>query len=109
MTSLEKTSAPVETLILICEKCGKKLTQDEQNNPSSVIQKNLKSRIKQELPPRTARAIITSCMNICPSGAITVAKIAPLHRNTDAQFYILHDKDAEKAASLIFEQLIKGE
>ena len=107
MTFLEKIFAPVETLILICEKCGKKLVQEEQNNPSSVIQKNLKSRIKQELPLGAARAITTSCMNICPSGAITVAKIAPLQANTTAQFYTLQEKDIDKASDFIFEELIK--
>jgi len=107
MTLLEKIPAPVETLILICEKCGKKLVQEEQDNPSSLIQKKLKSRIKQELPLRTARAITTSCMNVCPSGAITVAKIAPLQENTTTQFYTLSEKDIDEASDLIFDELIK--
>lgn len=106
MEPLEKTPAPVKTLILICEKCGKKLIEEGQDNPSLVIQKNLKSRIKQELPLGMARAITTSCMNICPSGAITIAKIASLSENTDAQFYILHEKEANKAADLIFDEFL---
>lgn len=107
MIPFEEIPPPVETLILICEKCGKKLVQNEQENPSSLIQKSLKMQIKQELPPGTARAITTSCMSVCPSNAITIARVPPLKENPAAQFYILHEKDVEKAKKFIFDEFIK--
>lgn len=106
MTHLEKTSAPVKTLLLICEKCGKKQIAEGQDNPSSLLQKNIKSRIKQELPVGTARAITTSCLSICPSNAITVVRLSPLSPHTDTQFYILHKQDIAKATDVIFKELL---
>jgi ferredoxin len=106
MEILENISIPVKTLILICEKCGRKLMEESKDNPSLVIQKNLKSRIKNKLPGGTVRAITTSCMKICPSSAITIAKIDSFSGIRSPQFYLLREKDGVKGADLIGNTLL---
>ena len=73
---LESTPSPVTTgLILVCEKCGKKLAEAESlpANPALNLQKLLKATIKERYGKGKARALITSCMDICPAGRISVA------------------------------------
>ena len=96
--------ASVKTLLLICEKCGKKQGVDAQENSSIRLQKKLKARIKETLKPGEGRAITTSCMGICPEAAITIGYIDSLHQNMTVQFYILEEKDLEKAADYLFQQ-----
>ncbi|WP_032113139.1 hypothetical protein [Candidatus Paracaedibacter symbiosus] len=102
-----KTAPPVETLLLICEKCGKKQIQADQENPSSLLQKSLKLKIRESLKPGTARVITTSCMNICPIDAIAIGHIDALPGNTQAQFYLLHEKDIDAATTLLFDQFLE--
>ncbi len=63
-----------ENLVLICEKCGKKLqTSPAIPNPAA----DLKDWLKKELIKRSLwgpnRTVITSCLDICPDGKIAVA------------------------------------
>lgn len=104
---LTKTDAPVDSLILICEKCGKKKVQADQENPSSLIQKKIKVKIREELAPGTARAILTSCMNICPANAITIGHIEAITGATQAQFFLLNENDANTATELLFSQFLQ--
>lgn len=98
------TPIPVQTLLLICEKCGKKQILEDEENPSIKIQKKLKARIKETLKPGTVRAITTSCMNICPIDAIAIGYVDSLKQNTSAQFFLLNEKNTEHAANELFQQ-----
>jgi predicted metal-binding protein len=65
--------APVsQAMILICEKCGKKLSSDNEENPSRSLQQSLKEKIKENGDKGVLRALLTSCMDICPKGEIAV-------------------------------------
>jgi hypothetical protein len=61
-----------EALILICEKCGKKLGAD-----SREIQGRVKERIREEGLKGRVRAVVTTCMDVCPDGEIAVGIVRP--------------------------------
>jgi predicted metal-binding protein len=70
---MKTVPAPVsEALILICEKCGKKLVGEQDVNPSRDLQQSLKARIQSEGYKGRVRALVTSCMDVCPSGEIAI-------------------------------------
>lgn len=65
--------APVKkAVVMICEKCGAKLSP-EGTNLSREIQQTLKAEIKGRLGKGVIRAVVTSCLDLCPEGKITVA------------------------------------
>jgi predicted metal-binding protein len=107
---LEEAESPVNSaLILICEKCGKKLidSDDSEKNPSRLIQKEMKSLIAEEIGKKEMRALVTTCMNICPKGKIATC-LVPTGKNADApKFYEadLDDLDCETAARSLLKEL----
>jgi predicted metal-binding protein len=62
-----------EALILVCEKCGKKLVSGDAENPSKTLQMSMKEKIKEDHGKGVYRAVITSCMDICPKDEIAIA------------------------------------
>lgn len=75
---LTRVDSPVsEALILICEKCGKKLSKDSDENPSRVLQGALKERIREEGLKGHVRAVVTTCMDVCPDGEIAIGITRP--------------------------------
>jgi len=73
-TQLNDVLPPVsEAIIMVCEKCGKKLSSDPETNPSRLLQSSLKDAIKAEYGKGKFRAVITSCMDICPKDEIAIA------------------------------------
>ncbi len=77
---MKPVETPVETFILICEKCGKKLSaNDGDESPSRDLQKALKSLAKNGpldgALKSKVRPVVTSCMNICPEGQIAMGVI----------------------------------
>jgi hypothetical protein len=77
-SKLHTVALPIQkAFILICEKCGKKLdeTANEKDgeNPSKLLQKFFKEKIKSDLGKDQARAILGSCQNICPNGQIAIS------------------------------------
>ena len=70
---ISDADAPVsQALIMICEKCGKKLASREDDNPSRALQSALKEEIKSIGAKGQLRAVVTSCMDICPDREIAV-------------------------------------
>ena len=69
-----KPAAPPaeEALILICEKCGKKMAGNSGENPAREIQAALKEKIKECGLKGKYRAVVTSCMDICPFQEIAI-------------------------------------
>lgn len=71
---VQKAERPVsDTMIWICEKCGFKLADDENENPARQLQKNLKSLISNDKRKREVRAMVSSCLNLCPEGKMAAA------------------------------------
>ncbi len=71
---LKHAQPPIDQAwILICEKCGKKLTPDNpEGNPSRALQQTLKEKIFTRFGKGKVRALVTTCMDICPSGEVAV-------------------------------------
>ena len=61
-----------QALILICEKCGKKLAPDSENNLSQTLGLELKAKIKAAGGKGKIRAVVTGCLDVCPDGAIAI-------------------------------------
>jgi predicted metal-binding protein len=100
-SKLKKTEAPVrESLILICEKCGKKLS-DSDENPARNLQQRLKEEIKQTFGKGVVRAVLTTCMDICPLGEIAVGFARTGEAN---EFYTIEKKDVEGSLGEILEK-----
>lgn len=73
-----------EELILICEKCGKKLQgaaqgqtqgQSGAENPSVALQQALKSKCIEAYGKNVIRPVLTGCLAVCPQGQITMARM----------------------------------
>lgn len=62
-------------LVLICEKCGSKLKQGEEN-PSLVLKNQLKKRLLEKSLWGPNRVVTTSCLDICPEGKVAVAFVS---------------------------------
>lgn len=61
-------------ILLICEKCGKKL--DDGENPTLAFRDRAKDAMKKEGVWGKSRVIVTSCLGTCPSGEITVVDVS---------------------------------
>jgi predicted metal-binding protein len=71
--TLTPAIAPVSNaLILICEKCGAKLVGEGTENPSRLLQKALKEKIRADERKGEIRAVVSSCMDICPESKIAI-------------------------------------
>lgn len=61
-------------LILICEKCGKKLSPAAgSENPSVELKNWLKNELFSRNLAGSSRVITSSCLDICPDGKVAVA------------------------------------
>jgi predicted metal-binding protein len=104
--NLKSAEASVsEALILICEKCGKKLSKDSDDSPARTIQHALKEAIKADGGKGKLKAVVTSCLDLCPKEEIAVA-ISRTH--SADQFFTLSGKlDEQEAASEILKRVNK--
>lgn len=93
-----------EKMIWICEKCGFKLADDESENPTRKLQKALKSIIGDHKRKREVRAMVTSCMNVCPSRKIAAA-IIDLKGQSPRFVECDFDGDVEKTAERLYKLL----
>jgi hypothetical protein len=92
LTSVE---APVDTaLILICEKCGKNLGKHFARD----VQRELKKAIRGGEEKQNFRAVLTGCMDLCPSDEITIGISRTMGQN---QFFTASG-DAEEIAQAVW-------
>ena len=94
MSEITAVEKPLKkALILICEKCGAKIASESSENPSHVIQQNLKNIIKQSMPMKEYKAVLTGCISICPKDEISLGII---NIETDKSvFYTIKKNDDE--------------
>lgn len=93
-----------EGFILVCEKCGVKLSESENEteNPSRIFQKTLKSAILKVLDKKVIRPVLTSCLDNCPKGKIAVG-IMPVDKAKQAVFLEVKPQNYEESAARIIE------
>ncbi len=99
---------PVSTgLILVCEKCGKRMQGDGDKNPSRKLASRLKKMSRELFDKREVRVALTSCLDICPPNRVSVA-IVPVGRPTQApSFLTVKTEDIESTSHDILEHARK--
>jgi predicted metal-binding protein len=84
---MHAVDSPISTgLILVCDKCGKRLESDFDENPSRELVSRLKKASKGVFEKGEIRAALTSCLDICPRDRISVA-IVPTGAGSGATRY----------------------
>jgi hypothetical protein len=94
-SSLSSADAPVDTaLILICEKCGKNLGKHFARD----VQQELKKAIRGGEEKQNFRAVLTGCMDLCPSDEITIA----ISRTKGQNQFFTASGEAEEIAKAVW-------
>jgi predicted metal-binding protein len=90
-------------LILICEKCGQKLAkksglESAGENVARQLHAALKAEIAASGERGSYRAVVASCMNLCPEGLVTaaIARIAAPEPSC-CEFYAVEPANIEAA------------
>ncbi len=92
------------SMFWLCEKCGFKLSNSDQENLTRGLQKALKSKISEAGKKRECRVLVSSCMNICPNGKIAATKLDI--KSGRAEFFeFAMEKDMGSTAARLFESL----
>jgi predicted metal-binding protein len=103
---LTSVSSPVtRALVMICDKCGRKLEESEEKNPSRVIQKRLKQEFKEVYGKGAARAVTTSCLDICPEDRIAVGIVKFGEERSTTEFFLVEGQDCDGDMKAIFEKI----
>lgn len=101
----EATPSPVtESLILICEKCGKKLatSSDRDENPAVILQKKIKERIREDFGKGKFRCVLSTCMDVCPNGKLTLA-ISPADTKGTDRFFTFEETESDTLADEVLD------
>ena len=94
-------------LILICDKCGKRLEADYDENPSRELVARLKKASKDAFGKREVRAALTSCLDICPDNRISVAIVPTGGQSAQAQYLTVKASDLKGSSETIVEEARK--
>lgn len=94
-------------LILICDKCGKRMKADFDENPSRELVARLKKESKQVLGKGRVRVALTSCLDICPQDRISVALVPTAEHSAAARYFTVKPSDIEGSAETIVEEARK--
>src|SRR5580658_3254701 len=94
-------------LILVCEKCGKRLDSDYDENPSRRLVSRLKKLAKKRFGRGEVRAVLTSCMDICPDDRLSVALVTLQGPASNTQFFTVKPGDPEETSQQILRE-VKG-
>jgi len=102
---MEAINPPVsKALILVCEKCGKRLKSDEDDNPSRLLVSRLKKRSKKLFEKGEVRAVATSCMDICPDDQVSVA-ITTFEGRPATRFFTVDLDDVDETSQQILKEV----
>ncbi len=98
------TDAPVElALVLVCEKCGRRVA-DSKKNPSHHLVSKLKRMTKNEFGKGAVRAVLTSCLDLCPDQRVAIAVI-PTASGIPTHFFETDVDDVDEAGSCIVKEV----
>ncbi len=102
--TMDETSglAPVESpaseaLIQICEKCGEKLCQTPDDNPSRTMKSRLKEEIRAQGGKGKFHTVLVDCLGVCPEGTIAVG----ISRTEKPNQFFTYEVKPEEAAKVI--------
>lgn len=96
---------PVSTgLILICDKCGKRMKADFAANPSRELVARLGKACKEVFEKGAVRAALTSCLDICPDSRISVAIVPTGGHSAAARYFTVKASDLKDASAKIVKE-----
>ena len=102
---MQSIDPPVsKALVLVCEKCGKRLDSDDEN-PSRQLVSRLKKLSKKQFGRGEVRAVATSCMDICPDDAVSVAITTLRGPNSGTRFFVVNPEDIDETSEQILKEL----
>lgn len=87
--------------LLICKKCGKKLGNETEKNPARKLRKELKEKAKVVFGKREVKPILTSCMDNCPRGKITVAVMKTKDSKDAPKFFEVKPGDLDATLEIL--------
>jgi predicted metal-binding protein len=86
-------------MVFVCEKCGNRISGSDKN-PSHRLASKIKKAAKRRYEKGGIRAVVTSCMNVCPDDRIAIC-IAPCNRDEKVAFYTVSAADLGQTADAI--------
>lgn len=105
---MDVVDPPVSTgLILICDKCGKRMKADFDENPSRELVARLKKGSKDVFAKGQVRAALTSCLDICPDNRISVAIVPTGARTEGARYFTVKASDLQDTGDKIVKEARK--
>ncbi len=100
--------SPVSTgLILVCEKCGKRLDKDADKNPSRKLASRLKKMSREVFDKHAVRVAMTSCLDICPDNRISVAIVPTGNHSEGARYFTVKASDLKDTGERIVKEARK--
>lgn len=106
---LHETESPVRrAIVAICEKCGKKIAAesgDPDASPSRDIQKKLKTEFAEAFGRGEVRPVVSSCLDVCPQGEITVGIFRTDAQQPSHQFFTFAPEDTANLAGALKKKL----
>jgi predicted metal-binding protein len=94
-------------LILICDKCGKRMKADSDENPSRELVARLKKASRQVFAKTQVRAALTSCLDICPENRISVAIVPTDGHSRPARYFTVKASDLKDTSEKIVKEARK--
>lgn len=105
---MDVVDPPVSTgLILICDKCGKRMKADFDENPSRELVARLKKASRDVFAKGQVRAALTSCLDICPDERITVAIVPTGTESQAARYFTVKASDLKDTGERIVKEARK--
>lgn len=98
ITPVDKTVS--EALILVCEKCGKKLATGDEN-PARALQLAMKEEIKATGRKGQIRAVSSSCLDVCPKDEIAIAIMGTNSHIKNGFFFTVKDASEKNATEIL--------
>lgn len=104
MRKVSRLISPVEApascaLVMVCESCGKRAV-DTGGDSSKRLASRIKKICKRRWEKGEVRAILTSCMNVCPDDRIAVC-IAPSAAQSTVSYLTVPADDVESSAEAV--------
>ena len=111
MSKTKRLVADVESpvsraIVFVCEKCGRRSDSDGKNASHRLASK-LKRACKRRFERGEVRVALSSCMDVCPEGQITVL-IQPVSGIHAVQFRRADIGDVDGAAERLLQILIES-
>ncbi len=106
---MHSVDSPVSTaLILVCDRCGKRMKSDLDKNPSRQLVSRLKKTSRELFEKGEVRAALTSCLDVCPRDRLTIAIVATHGPVSQPRFFTVRADDIDDTSQKILKDVRKN-